>query len=567
MDPNEGVVFPDDLSALTREELQSLQTQALIEFDALAENEAINDAGVARLEVLAGGIEALTTAITALDAKTVTAANDVKKVADIRGRVAKSRPAAKPAETKTETAAPAEAHVEPEAVTASSAAEVKITRVASLAAATANAPVIPAKSGDDLVITAAAATSGVQIGSRFEDSDSLVAAFQGIARSLAPSHGNPSFQSVASIKNNFEFVIDGLGTKPNDIESLLRDLRSRDRQEALVAGGGWCAPSEIRYDFFNIACQDGMVDLPTVGVRRGGIQFPNSPSLADVFTGAFTNATNPWLWTEADDTAAATGSPTKPCVRVDCPDFEEVRLECYGICLTAGNLTDYAYPEATRNHLSLLMAAHYHAMNQRYLTQMVNLSTFAGQIPAATGTGILSDAPAATALAADDYRTRYGMCDDDVLEVVFPRWVKDAMRIDHLRRNGFWASPLSDADINRLFTANRVRVQWVNDWQVRAVGQPGNATPLVDWPATVDFMIYAAGTFIRGNGLSLDLGVVRDSVLNETNDHTAAWTEECHLIARVGHESRYYTIPVCTAGRTGANDVVCASVAGTSDPS
>jgi len=567
VDPNEAVVFPDDLSALTREQLQSLQTQALAEFDALAENENIDEAGVARLEVLAGGIEALTTAITALDAKTVAAANDAKKVANIRGRVAKSRPAAKPAETKPEVEAPTEAPVETEAVTASSAAEVKITKVPSLAAATANAPVIPAKSGDELVITAAAATSGVQIGSRFEDSDTLVAAVQSISRSLAPSHGNPSFQSVASIKNNFEFVIDGLGTKPNDIESLLRDLRSRDRQEALVAGGGWCAPSEIRYDFFNIACQDGMVDLPTVGVRRGGIQFPDSPSLADVFTGAFTNATNPWLWTEADDIAAATGSPTKPCVRVDCPDFEEVRLECYGICLTAGNLTDYAYPEATRNHLSLLMAAHYHAMNQRYLTQMVNLSTFAGQIPAATGTGILSDAPAATALAADDYRTRYGMCDDDVLEVVFPRWVKDAMRIDHLRRNGFWASPLSDADISRLFTANRVRVQWVNDWQVRAAGQPGNATPLVDWPATVDFMIYAAGTFIRGNGLSLDLGVVRDSVLNETNDHTAAWTEECHLIARVGHESRYYTIPVCTAGRTGANDVVCASVAGTSDPS
>lgn len=561
VDPNEAVVIPADLSAMTREQLQALQTQALAEFDTLAADENITDDGVARLETLAGGIESLTTALTALPQSTVTAGS---RAAATRDRVAKMRPAAAPTATAqlankqdTGTNAPVEPvePVEPaEPVTASGSTT---SRAVSLAAASANAPVVPAKTSDDLVITAAAATSGIQIGSRFNDSDAMVAAFQGIARSLAPSHGNPSFQNVATIHNTFEHVVD-LNTKLNDIDTILQDIRSVDAIEALVAGGGWCSPSEIRYDFFNVTCQDGAIDLPTVGIRRGGIQFPTSPSLADVYTGSFTNATNPWLWQEIDDESVATGSGiTKPCVRVTCPSFSEARLECYGICLTAGNLTDYAYPEATRNHLALLMAAHYHAMNARYITTMVNLSTDVGTIPA-SGTGILSDAPAVTALAAQDYRTRYGMCDNDVLEVVFPRWVKDAMRIDHLRRNGFWASPLSDADINKLFTANRVRVQWVNDWQVRGVGQPGYTSAITSWPDTVQFMIYAAGTFIRGNGLTLDLGVVRDSVLNADNDHTAAWTEECHLIARVGHESRLYTIPVCTAGRTGANDVTCA---------
>lgn len=555
MDPNKTVVFPDDLSALSREQLQQLQASALAEFDTLASDENITDEGVERLETLASGIESLTTAITTLQTATVTAADRSNRTSEALARIAKVRKASCAAspDEGTETS---DAQGEPvvAAATRTSAGD------ASLADATANAPVVPVKSGTDLVITAAAATSGVQIGSRFSDSDALVAAFQGIARSLAPTRGNPSFQNVASIENHFDHVV-GLDTKLNDVEALLRSIRTRDAEEALVAGGGWCAPSEIRYDFFNITCQDGMVDLPTVGVRRGGIQFPTSPSLADVYTGAFTNSTNPWLWQEIDDESVATGSGiTKPCVRVTCPSFEEVRLECYGICLTAGNLTDYAYPEATRNHLSLLMSAHYHAMNARYLTTMVNLSTDIGTIPV-SGTGILSDAPAVTALAAADYRERYGMCDNDVLEVIFPRWVKDAMRIDHLRRNGFWASPLSDADINKLFTANRVRVQWVGDWQVRGTssGYPGDsAGAITSWPDTVQFMIYAAGTFIRGNGLTLDLGVVRDSVLNADNDHTAAWTEECHLIARVGHASNLYTIPVCTAGRTGANDVTCA---------
>lgn len=559
MDPNETVVFPDDLSALTRDQLETLQTQALAEFDTLASDEQIDDSGVARLETLAAGIESLTTSLTALSTATIAMSSRTSGALD---RVAKIRPQMQErgngsrASTSTHTEPPVETHTTEPAVTASAQTT---SRVASLAAASANAPIVPSQNSDDLVITAAAATSGVQIGARFMDSDALVAAFQGIARSMAPTHGNPSMQSVASIANHFDHVV-GIDTKLNDVEALLRSIRSPEAQEALVAGGGWCAPAEIRYNFFNITCQDGMIDMPTIGVRRGGIEFPISPSLSNVYTGAFTNSTNPWLWQEIDDQSVATGSGiTKPCVRVDCPTFETVRLECYGICLTAGNLTDYAYPEATRNHLSLLMAAHYHAMNARYITAMVNLSTAVGTIPA-SGTGILSDAPAVTALAAADYRERFGMCDNDVLEVVFPRWVRDAMRIDHLRRNGFWAAPLSDADINKLFTANRVRVQWVGDWQVRGTqsGFPGDSGgAITSWPATAQFMIYAAGTYIRGNGLSLDLGVVRDSVLNADNDHTAAWTEECHLIARVGHASYLYTIPVCTAGRTGANDVVC----------
>lgn len=554
MDENEPVVFPDDLSTLNDKQLQSLQSRALAEFDALAGNEVIDDEGVARLEVLATGIDSLTTAIESLASRSVAAGVKSGKLGGLRDRVAKARTVAPKQLADGKDGDESGDDGDGGDTTPVTAGGAKTTPQASLAAASANAPIIPGRSNDELVITAAAPSSGVQIGSRFNDSDGLVAAVQHIARSLPVTRGVPSFQNVATIHNNFEHTVDNLN--PNEFEALMRDIRSRDRKEALVAGGGWCAPSEIRYDFFNITCQDGMVDLPTVGVRRGGIQYPVSPSLASVYTGAFTNATNPWLWTEEDDILTVTGTPNKPCVRVECPTFEETRLECYGICLTAGNLTDYAYPEATRNHLALLMAAHAHAMNARFLTTMASLSTAIGTIPA-TGTGILSDAPAVTALAASDYRERYGMCDDDVLEVIFPRWVKDAMRIDHLRRTGFWASPLSDADINRLFAANRVRVQWVGDWQVRGVLQPGNVTPITSWPATVQFMIYAAGTFVKGNGLTLDLGVVRDSVLNESNDHTAAWSEECHLIAMLGHASKLYTIPVCTAGRTGSNDVDC----------
>lgn len=558
---NEAVVFPEDLTALSADELTALQSQTLAEFTTLADDENIDDDGVARLETLASQLESLDGAHKALASQATAAQSRTEAATAAKKKVAKLRP---PAVTVVDDeGGVTEGEIVDKdgndggkgAVTASTGKPAA--QVPSLAEVRSRAPEIPAPRASDLVIVAAAPASGLQMGSRIETMDTLVAAVQSHAKSMVTTSGRPGFQSVATIRNSFEHVVDGTNTKPGEFEAIMRELRSADRIESLVAAGGWCAPSETRYDFFNIACEDGMVDLPTVGIQRGGITWPVSPSLADVYTGEFTNATNPWLWTEQDDILAVTGSPTKPCVRVPCADFDEARLECYGICLTAGNLTDAAFPEATRNYLALLLSAHFHAMNARYITQMVALSTTAIAIPTGSCRAISSDLPDYIGLAAQDYRTRYGMCDDDVLEVVLPRWARDAIRSDLSRRTGIDPTNFSNADIDNLFSTRRVRIQWVSDWQIRTAGQPGGATALLAWPDTLDFMIYAAGTFVRGNGLTLDLGVVRDSVLNETNDHTAAWTEECHLIAKYGHESRLYTMPVCVGGLTGGTCSEC----------
>src|SRR5262249_20242626 len=165
------------------------------------------------------------------------------------------------------------------------------------------------------------------------------------------SNGVGARTKFATIKNQFTHTVD-FRTKLSEMQDVIADLISPDRQEALLAGGGWCAPSEIRYELFNIADMPVMIDLPTVGVTRGGLRYPTSPSLADAvytiggtanqniapFGGIFTSATVPWLWLETDDIATVTGTPNKPTMRVPCPGFNEVRLEAYGIQLTAGNL-------------------------------------------------------------------------------------------------------------------------------------------------------------------------------------------------------------------------------------
>ena len=431
---------------------------------------------------------------------------------------------------------------------------------ASLAETAQHAPK-PNVPSQRLAITASVDIPGVAHGGDLTTFDAVIDVVSRKAKSMSVTSGNPNYQTVASIRNEFSHSIDDR-TKPSEVEELFRFLTKRDgmNAEALVAAGGWCAPSEIRYDFFNIAGSSGMIDLPTFGVTRGGIQFPVSPSLADAIDGAFApfaetfdGSSNPWLWTEADDIAAATGSPTKPCVRVPCPDFDEERLEAYGICLTAGNLADAAYPEATRNMIRLLMAAHDHATNARLIALMVARSTSAITISG----GAATDAAAprifnAAGLAATDYRERYGMALEDVLEIVFPAWVREVIRADLAWKAGVELQAVSNGEIDRFFIERNVRPQWVDDWQVRGASQFGNATAMAAWPTTVDFLLYAAGTFVHGNGMSLDLGVVRDSVLNETNDHTAAWSEEAHLVARVGHESRRYTVGFNVNGSTSA---------------
>jgi len=432
---------------------------------------------------------------------------------------------------------------------------------ASLAETAQHAPK-PKVAQQRLAVTASVDIPGVARGGDLSSFDAVVDVVGRKAKAMPVTRGTPRYETVASIRNEFSHSIDNR-TTPAEVEELFRFLTKRDGMdaEALVAAGGWCAPAETRYEFFNIAGSSGLIDLPTFGVTRGGIRFPVSPSLADAIEGGgfapfsedFSVTSNPWLWTEADDIAAATGSPTKPCIRVPCPDFDEETLEAYGICLTAGNLANDAYPEATANMIRLLMAAHDHAMNAHLIALMVARSTSAITISG----GAATDAAAprifnAASLAATDYRERYGMALEDVLEIVLPAWVREVIRADLAWKAGVDLMEVTNGQVDRYFTARNVRPQWVDDWQVRGTNQFGNATARTAWPTTVDFLLYAAGTFLHGNGMSLDLGVVRDSVLNETNDHTAAWSEEAHLIAKVGHESRRYTVPFNVNGSTSA---------------
>lgn len=549
---SENLGLPEDIKSLSTEALKQFETEALTRFDNLF-NSGSTEFATQQTEI--AEMKQLGADIRRAQAELSVRATDQADVAAFAAQFAKDKADAVAAEQAT---AAVESAKEPEVVTAASAPARKLNP--SLADAAAQAPAAPAPRRES-VLTASADIPGFTSGGKLADMDTLVAAITARARTLPVTKKGddaPRY-AVASLMREYKYTL-GLDSTPSDVSDV---LVAATNPEIMVASGGWCSPSEISYDFYNIVCEDGMLDIPTVGINRGGIRFPTSPSFADV-----TSSTALWRWTETQDIAAVTGtaqSGTKTCGRVPCPGFNEERLACDGICLTVGNLTQDAYPEVIANFTRLLFAAHAHKVNRLRIDQ---LRSFAST-PAVTGTfgtagsGVVAPVLGSLELNAIDYRSRYAMCEDAILEVLAPKWIRGAMRSDLRKRSigGLEHLAVTDARLMEMFDVANIRVQFVSDYQERTTGYPGVPTTiLASWPTTVEFLMWAPGTVVLGQGMRLDLGIIRDSVLNETNDFTAIWMEECWLIFKPGHEVRKIVVNICADGTTGAHDLTACDV-------
>ncbi|MGE5827886.1 MAG: major capsid protein, partial [Micromonosporaceae bacterium] len=352
--------LPADLSNLSVEQLDELRGQADTELDAILD-------GGRRSEDLPRFTQ-LAKAIKTIDGRKAEIQAEIEKtnaeyeamLADIRPQTAPDEPGSEDDDTPAEPDAPVVVEGEvlpaaPQLVSASSrpsGGAVTASRDTgglsgpkhrlnpSLSGAKAVAPKVEAPSRE-LAITASVGLPGkFEPGAKLTDLRAVGDLMETRARSMADAGGRYAKRrpgdpyggvQVASIANDWigeDRFNDATGAEAvQTYIDKINGSRNAGKFETLVAGGGWCAPSENRYDFFNIACQGGMIDLPTFGVTRGGINFPVSPSLADTFSPAlpwytaFSNATVPWLWTETDDILTVTGSTNKPCIRVPCSDM------------------------------------------------------------------------------------------------------------------------------------------------------------------------------------------------------------------------------------------------------
>lgn len=599
--------IPENLSDLSAADLGDLRSKAVDAFQTLYAGGEFTDEDLATLGTLTEGIEALSAEISTREQA---AAERAAKAAEMAAKVGADKPA--PADDE-EDDTPAEEKAEAEADSAEAEAEKADAEKAEKKAKAAAADVAPAAEADaepeTEAVTAAAPRGPIKLSgirrhvhtpapaiteetsvedttpkarmtvadvpgfaadsdASFEDLavalDRRLQGFNSGAYAAAARAGRAMSErhSLAVVRKAFDERATVGSPESADAAMAFAVNEKNLPGGSLVAAGGWCAPSETVYDLLEDESRDGLISLPEINVTRGGIKFTKGPKFADLYAAPSFNFTEEeakagkYAPTSATDLANKVGA--KPVYNVPCTDFEEVRLSAAGIHIQAGLLQQRGYPELVARTIRGALVAHEHKMSERIIASMETQSTAvsmdAGQIGAAAP--IL----AAIELQVEHYRYAQRLSRSTTLEAVFPYWVRGAIRTDLSRREGVDLIDVPDSRIDAWFRSRGVNAQFVYDWQALT----GEAGAFKVWPGSLKFLLYSAGTFVKGSQDVITLDTVYDSVLLGQNDYTALFTEEGYLVAKRGHDARVVTVPLNPNGGTGTGIKLLAN--GTADP-
>jgi hypothetical protein len=411
----------------------------------------------------------------------------------------------------------------------------------------------PSRSGRTAKVKAAPDVPNVPHGHLFGSVDELAQAFDerfsGMPRGATVR--TRIKQGVARIELPTE---QGLVASGGDDYDIVEHAASQARLAGgnLVAAGGWGAPSDTLWELCpGLETSEGILDLPSLTVTRGGLRYPAGLEFRDLYSGIG------FVQTEGDSIAGT----DKTCYRIQAPTFPETRLEVDGICLEQDIVQNAVWPENTRDVVRRAMTAHDHKINARMLAKMATVSALASSaFTLALGGDIDGDQTTtallgAASLAATDYRTRYRMGRQASLEMPAPIWLLDWIRADMARRAGVNFFDVADEQITAWFTRRNILPRWVYDWQdgfVNAGGVGfGGATPPRQWPSTVDLLLYAPGTWVKGTRGIIDLSAVYDSTKLRDNEYIAMFSEEATLLIKRCNASYKVTVPLCPTGVTG----------------
>lgn len=372
---------------------------------------------------------------------------------------------------------------------------------------------------------------------------------------------------VATIERKFnpEFILTE-EMSDGTVQDVLRHAADESRLEggSLVAANGWCSPSETLYSTCLQISTDGLLSLPEVIARRGGIRHNQGIEFDSIFgTGVGFN-----ILTEAQVIADV----PKTCVEIPCPPFVDDRLDVSVLCLTGSILQNRAYPEFVETFVRGALATFAHFINRSIIAQIVAGSTAVTPStvdPWASDNSLISNLLGIVEMAIEDIRYRLRLQQNATVEIVLPHWILPMIRQDFSRRTGFDGVGLTDQAINAWFSMRGARVQYVYDWQDSFSGVvtgPGADTPITTLPALVSpkqvqFLAYPAGTWVLARLDVIRLEAIYDSVNLPQNLVTQLFMEDGFKPMRMCPLSRVYTVNICPSGATSAlQTVTCTDV-------
>jgi hypothetical protein len=363
---------------------------------------------------------------------------------------------------------------------------------------------------------------------------------------------SPQQHNVAMVRRDFsnEFAwmdTDDDGTLQRKYD-FIRDEK-RLQGGSLLAGVGWCAPSETIYTTCNQVAIDGILSLPEIGARRGGIRHNQGITFSSIF-GAGTGFN---ILTEANVIA----NVAKTCVAIPCPSFVDDRLKVAVLCLTGDILQNRGYPEFVSEFVQGAIAVNAHNVNKQIIADIVADSVAVSLLaaePFLSDGSVVSNVMSAVELAVVDIQYSLRLPKSATIQFVFPYWLMAQMRADWLRRNAVSDPDMADAAIMSMFTTRKASVQFVYDWQDAfsgVAGNPGDATPLTALPQALSFLAFPAGTWVIARQDVIRLDSIYDSTNITTNKVTQLFLEDGFRAMRFCPLSRVYSMTICPSGSTG----------------
>lgn len=410
--------------------------------------------------------------------------------------------------------------------------------------------------GTAWTMTASADINGIPAGANLPDFDALADA---VTRRLEPMKRlGPNIKQtvpIASLALTRDATLVAASTSDQGIRRLVDNAADERRLEggSLTAAGVWCAPSETVYDLCpDLATTDGLINMPSITVTRGGIRYPQSPDYSEVYA---TMQAGTWEWDPDSDT-----NDPKPCTTIPCPDYDECRLSPYGLCIQTDILVNHAWPELVNDWTQRILTAQRHLVNSRIISKMVAAATpvaFAGADGAPYQPGGTPSILDTLELEAVYLRTKHRMRADATLEVVLPSWVRPFLRADLAKRPGVDLVSVNDSRVDSYFRDRHLAVQYVYDFQDLDVADGAPAS----WPTQFSALMYPAGTYVLADQAVIELSGVYDSTQLANNKFTGLFAESAECVIKRCYEALYITIDVCADGVTTApQDVVCPTI-------
>jgi hypothetical protein len=468
-------------------------------------------------------------------------------------------------------------------ITAAGATENAPRRSVQIADAAVHAPAADiAEGGDTFTIVAAAdiadfPTGSVltwdTIGKAFE---SRVRAYPTTTRGAARARMQ---HPLARIQRNFpdkQVINEGDG-HDTAFQKLKSVSDSAGKEGALVAANGWCAPSEPDYSICSPITTDGLFNAPEMVLRRGGLLHNQGLDFADFFGNDLVLPIPGFnILTEAQVIA----DTAKTCVEIPCPSFVDDRLNVAALCLTGSLLQNRGYPEFVSEFVRGATAAMAHLVSREIVNEIETNSTsivLSTLDPWVTDGSVWSQLMGAIDMVAMNVRYAYRTSRTQMVEMVFPYWVRTALRSDWLRRNATHTEELTDQMIDAALSRRYVSVQWIYNWQdafdptngagaIDVNHQFGNpagpiAAALFNNPTAVTFLVYLPGTWVVGRQDVVRLDTVYDSTNLQQNLVTQLFVEDGFKPMKMCQFSWAYTINICANGSTGVQRAVaCADV-------